>query len=432
MSWEYENRERIHRSRVSEWAVISVVMIAQSASAQPAPPSESNEPPSIGREVVVTTDKGELVGKLLRMDDTRVVIKVGGEFINLSRASVESVVLRYGEPPPIGREVVVTTDKGEFAGKLLTMNDDVVLIKLGSGELIRLGRFEVKSVVPRDAVPPSPTQRRAAIGREVVVTTEAGEIAGKLVDVDDTRVVIEKDGGERITLARASIKSVVPREAEPSPSPEPTPLARPEPPPVEPAPWTLPFRPLDPFHFWLTLGSGFAWFTSQASTQQGFPHVSPIVHFGVMPEIFDVVTLAATYDEILVSTSGGQTYEVIDQNGNEVGTTTGSSAFGVAGLAAGLRTPAFTLSEAAMDDPMGARARSRVARKQSTLAFGYVRAGNAWIVGGGSYPFLDAGAHIQFQMRRWFGLSLFVGYRHYFGASSIVGEVPIGLGLSCF
>src|SRR6185437_13293746 len=111
--------------------------------------------------------------------------------------------------------------------------------------------------------------------------------------------------------------------------------------------------------------SGAAWLTSKAIAQ-GLSQVGPVFTIGVMPEVFDILTTAFTYDIVSPSDSGAFDEAVVDQNGNMT-MASSRTAIDIIALSAGLRTPVLGI----YDWPYGRWAG----------AFAYARAGYAWISG---------------------------------------------------
>jgi hypothetical protein len=179
----------------------------------------------------------------------------------------------------------------------------------------------------------------------------------------------------------------------------------------------------------LLMGSGVGWLANQVATNEGLGRVGPTLHFTLVADFFDLVTVTGAFGVVDPPDYGGFSQEVIDQYG-VVSTATSSRNIYIYDLTAGLRTPFFAFAQ--------------WPARGFWVMFGYVRAGESWISGGRQIancsdcngmdfnmrggPVLDAGIDFGFKAANLFGVSIFSAYRQYFGDSSLLREIRAGLG----
>ena len=189
--------------------------------------------------------------------------------------------------------------------------------------------------------------------------------------------------------------------------------------------------PLDPFHAGITLGFGAGRVDEETARAEKLGQAGSTFHLGITVELFDVVSAGFSIGTISLK-DHAQYQETVVEEGNLSEPFEADSSLGtmILGLSAGPRTPSLCLWSGI---------------NVYMAMFLYARYGSAWISGERSVPlcvdcsseelrlrdgsFLESGTDIGFHFGN-FGLSLFAGYRRYFGGAAVQGEVQAGLGFS--
>ena len=180
----------------------------------------------VGAEVKVTTARGkEIIGTIVEIDeDSMVVVDGEGTEHEFDRTRVKSVEFLNAEEeaatgePAVGDDVIITTKRGTTAeGKIVEMDDEVVILDTGNGQDTEYARSRIGSMVLKGgAVKPEqgqtelPLERDPVVGDMVEVTTKRGKkVVGTVVEVDgDTLVVGTQPDGEEIETDMSTAQSI--------------------------------------------------------------------------------------------------------------------------------------------------------------------------------------------------------------------------------
>ena len=180
----------------------------------------------VGAEVKVTTARGkEIIGTIVEIDADSMVVKDDeGEEHEFDRTRVKSVeFLNQGgteesAEPAVGDDVILTTKRGTVAeGKIVEMDDEVVILDTGNGQDTEYVRSRIGSMVVKGgAVSQEPVQEELPIERDpvvgdmvVVVTKRGKEVKGTVVEIDgDTLVVGVSPDGEEIETDMSTAQSI--------------------------------------------------------------------------------------------------------------------------------------------------------------------------------------------------------------------------------
>ncbi len=191
------------------------------------------------------------------------------------------------------------------------------------------------------------------------------------------------------------------------------------------------FRPLDPFHAGLYIGSGYGRLQGATAESQQIGQDGPTLAFRVHFDLYDLISTSISMGTIFVGDSEGFEQNVRDGSGRTFSKES-SLNITIIGLSAGLRTPEFCLWRSETGAPLGISA--------------YARYGNAWISGGRSISncincrtedvalnggtFVESGVDLGLKAGNGWGMFGSAGYRHYFSGSSARNEIQIGVGVS--
>lgn len=117
--------------------------------------------------------------------------------------------------PKVGVVAKVTTKRGKTAtGKIVELDDDVVVLKMGDGSEEEFARDRVESI---EVAGSEAAEEEAAdpvkVGVEVILTTKRGkEVTGKIVEMDGDLIVIDVDGKDE-EFSRDRVESIKPVKA---------------------------------------------------------------------------------------------------------------------------------------------------------------------------------------------------------------------------
>lgn len=120
----------------------------------------------------------------------------------------------------VGVEVEVVTSRGkEFAGEVIELSDDDIVVKVGDEEL-EFSRGKLESITVTTLVAAGETDDGPAGPKEpeqgdtvTLVTTRNKEYTGEVVEISDDDIVV-KVGAEELEFSRSKLKSVVVAAAE--------------------------------------------------------------------------------------------------------------------------------------------------------------------------------------------------------------------------
>lgn len=114
--------------------------------------------------------------------------------------------------PKVGVIAKVTTKRGKSAtGKIVELDDDVVVLKMGDGSEEEFDRSRVESIeVAGGEAAEAEEADPIKVGAEVTVVTKRGkEVTGKIVEMDDEVIVLDVDGKDE-EFARDRVESIKP------------------------------------------------------------------------------------------------------------------------------------------------------------------------------------------------------------------------------
>lgn len=117
--------------------------------------------------------------------------------------------------PKVGVIAKVTTKRGKsFTGKIIELDDDVIVLKMGNGHEEELDRSRVESIeVAGSEAAEAEAEDPIKVGAEVTVLTKRGkEVTGKIVELDDEVIVLDVDGKDE-ELSRDRVESIKPVKA---------------------------------------------------------------------------------------------------------------------------------------------------------------------------------------------------------------------------
>lgn len=117
--------------------------------------------------------------------------------------------------PKVGVIAKVTTKRGKsYTGKIVELDDDVIVLKMGNGEEEELDRSRVESIeVAGGEAAEAEAEDPIKVGAEVTVLTKRGkEVTGKIVELDDEVIVLDVDGKDE-ELSRDRVESIKPVKA---------------------------------------------------------------------------------------------------------------------------------------------------------------------------------------------------------------------------
>jgi hypothetical protein len=206
------------------------------------------------------------------------------------------------------------------------------------------------------------------------------------------------------------------------------PTHRKYPPGTPPRPGT--FAVLDPFRAGGWLGSGFARLRDQVAIDHKIGNMAPTLQLGLGFDFYDLVT-AATAATMLFPQDGAAFQQMVENRYGEVSTASSGVGLITGSIAAGVRTPDFSMFQ--LDDQYWGAA-SLFARGGYAAIRGGREIANCvdctemtFAVKGGA--FLESGLHLGVKETNRLGITFDATYRRYLGDASLLDEVQLGAGV---